>query len=160
MLIYHWEAKCWCTTERGWGLLLVGGGDYRHINVVDQLFGSETATAQLRCGVHRPRCDDDASSTDLRRTSDVGKSWRWVTFLLFSPELEDTQLDAECDMTDSLGFVWLRDLVATHYFLASILMKHHESLMSSRAEEGLQNTDCEPGLVMLLEVDPRWHNNN
>lgn len=25
MLIYHWEAKCWCTTERGWGLLLVGG---------------------------------------------------------------------------------------------------------------------------------------
>lgn len=83
-----------------------------------------------------------------------------MTFLLFSPELEDTQLDAECDMTDSLGFVWLRDLVATHYFLASILMKHHESLMSSRAEEGLQNTDCEPGLVMLLEVDPRWHSNN
>lgn len=41
-----------------------GGGDYRHINVVDQLFGSETATAQLRCGVHRPRCDDDASPVD------------------------------------------------------------------------------------------------
>lgn len=86
-----------------------------------------------------------------------------MTFLLFSPELEDTQLDAECGS----GYdgqpgvcLWLRDLVATHYFLASILMKHHESLMSSRAEEGLQNTDCEPGLVMLLEVDPRWHSNN
>lgn len=67
MLIYHWEAKCWCTTERGWGLLLVGG-DYRHINLVDQLFGSETATAQLRCGVHRPRCDDDASPVDWSPT--------------------------------------------------------------------------------------------